>query len=225
MDNQQRTKVFFDMEFTGLRQYTTPISIGCVTEHGDEFYCEFDDYNVSQVDEWIHRNVIENLDGISPESKGNVAKMLSDWLEKIGPVEMWGDCLAYDWVLFCDLFGGALSLPKNIYYIPFDICTLMQMKGVDPDVGREKFALEWLGESYSKKHNALWDAKVIKACYERLTEPPRIFLGTDISKVMWEDSLRRIAEIEKNPLPDSGKMNEEIKKMLRDYQFIELDDE
>jgi hypothetical protein len=77
--------------------------------------------------------------------------------------EIWSDCLAYDWVLFCDLFGGAMKVPSNIYYIPFDICTLFKARGVDPDVNREEFA----GITGSK-HNALHDAKVIKVCYEKL---------------------------------------------------------
>ena len=45
------------------------------------------------------------------------------------------------------------------------ICTLMKIKGIDPDVNREEFA--WMIEG-AEKHNALWDAKVIKACYEKL---------------------------------------------------------
>jgi len=76
---------------------------------------------------------------------------------------MWSDCLAYDWVLFNDLFGHAFNIPKNVYYIPFDICTLFKLKGIDPDINREEFA-----GMQGAKHNALHDAKVIKACYEKL---------------------------------------------------------
>jgi len=78
---------------------------------------------------------------------------------------MWSDCLSYDWVLFNQLWGHAFSIPKNIYYIPFDICTLFKVKGIDPDINRERF-LEW--PDSEQKHNALWDARVIKACYEKL---------------------------------------------------------
>ncbi len=35
-----KTKVFFDTEFTGLRQQTTLISIGLVAETGETFYAE-----------------------------------------------------------------------------------------------------------------------------------------------------------------------------------------
>lgn len=54
-------KLFFDTEFTGLHKGTTLISIGVVSEDGRSFYSEFTDYDKSQVNDWIQKNVIENL--------------------------------------------------------------------------------------------------------------------------------------------------------------------
>lgn len=177
-------KIFFDSEFTGLHQKTTLISIGCVAENGKTFYAECRDYDEDQVDDWLQDNVLSNLalgDRDTPISghqvatsivkcnTENLAGWIKQWVQDYLPsetLEMWCDCLAYDWVLFCELFGGAMNLPDYIYYIPFDICTLMKMKGIDPDVNREEFA----GLEAEAKHNALWDAKVIKACYEKLVE-------------------------------------------------------
>jgi hypothetical protein len=172
------TKIFFDTEFTGLHKDTTLISIGLVSEDGRTFYAEFNNYNRKQVDDWIKENVLVNLrfenggqwmpllDLEHHEMKcesGEIWSSLDKWLEQFESVEMWSDCLSYDWVLFCDLFQGAMNIPKNVYYIPFDICTLMKAKGIDPDINREEYAgIE------GKKHNALHDAKVIKACYEKL---------------------------------------------------------
>lgn len=170
-------KVFFDTEFTGLHQDTTLISIGLVSEDGRAFYAEFDDYDKSQVDDWIQENVIDNLLFAGKTkfkladkfwelrgAKHQVKKYLEEWLNQFDSVEMWSDCLAYDWVLFNDIFGHAFNIPKNVYYIPFDICTLMKIKGVDPDINREEYS----GLS-GDKHNALHDAGVIKACYEKLS--------------------------------------------------------
>jgi hypothetical protein len=178
------TKIFFDTEFTGLHQNTTLVSIGCMAEDGRQFYAEFDDFDESQVNYWIQSNVIYNLvssiegdwcyenDTITGRSGATeqIMPLLSDWLKEFEqPVEMWSDTLAYDWVLFCQLFGGALSLPDYIYYIPFDIATLFKVQGIDPDINREEFA-GIANHPDKQKHNALWDAKVIKACYERLIE-------------------------------------------------------
>jgi hypothetical protein len=171
-------KIFFDTEFTGLHQNTTLVSIGMVAENGHEFYAELTDFDLSQVDEWLEKNVIANLTipeyitssggDIALDVRGNtemVRSELIDWLKQFDDVEMWSDCLAYDWVLFCQIFGHAFNIPPNVYYIPFDICTVMKLKGVDPDISREEFAGLTNG---TVKHNALWDAKVIKTCYEKL---------------------------------------------------------
>lgn len=171
-------KVFFDTEFTGLHQNTSLISIGLIAEDGRTFYAELIDYDQHQVDEWLQKNVINNLivhpdrkhyylvtdnDAIYKDNSATIKDRLEDWLSQFEEVEMWSDCLSYDWVLFNQLFGHAFNIPKNVYYIPFDICTLMKIKGVDPDINREEFAgIE------GDKHNALHDAKVIKACYEKL---------------------------------------------------------
>jgi len=172
-------KIFFDTEFTGLRQKTNLLSIGLVSEDGRTFYAEASQFDKQQVDTWITENVLANMRfGDIYESRpkidlehhaekadrAGIAYDLDEWLAQFDAVEMWGDCLAYDWVLFCDLFGGAMSIPQNVYYIPFDICTLMKMSNVDPDISREEFS----GIS-GAKHNALHDAKCIRACYQKLT--------------------------------------------------------
>lgn len=100
-------------------------------------------------------------------SSAHVEVRLKNWLSQFGDVEIISDCLAYDWVLFCQIFGGAMKLPKNVYYIPFDLATMFKEKGIDPDINREEYASENIILS-AEKHNALWDAKVIKACYEKL---------------------------------------------------------
>jgi hypothetical protein len=177
-------KVFFDTEFTGLHQATTLISIGLVSESGCTFYAEFTDYDESQIDEWLQENVIHNLT-LQGESilsliqnkeyddygkariignKSLIVARLEDWLSQFETIEMWSDCLAYDWVLFCELFGGgAECLPRNVYYIPFDICTLFKVKGIDPDIKRTDFSEMKDGKS----HNALFDAKMTMACYRK----------------------------------------------------------
>jgi len=180
-------KVFFDCEFTGLHQNTTLISIGLVAADNKTFYAEFDDYAQDQVDVWIQEHVIANLkyrheprreDRTYPSLYGppeqkvvlgttkQIAHQLKYWLQQFEKVEMWSDCLAYDWVLFNQLWGHAFNIPKNIYYIPFDICTLFKARGIDPDINREEFA----EMNNGPKHNALWDARVIRACYNRLWE-------------------------------------------------------
>jgi hypothetical protein len=170
------TNVYFDTEFTGLENGTTLISIGAIDSDGRSFYAELTDYNKDKIDDWLQKNVINNLSKNDEElkymadvtvkgTKEEVKKSLTKWLSRYEKVEIWSDCLAYDWVMFNDIFGHAFNIPKNVYYIPFDICTLFKLKGVDPDINREEFAQL---DAEGLKHNALWDAQVIKACYQKL---------------------------------------------------------
>ena len=169
-------KLFMDMEFTGLHQNTSLISIGIVSEDSNCFYGERTDFNKSQLERWHYENVLPHLKQYKPDeimTEDNVNTVigsgdillaaLKPWLNQYKEIEIWSDCLAYDWVLFCQLFGGAMSVPKNIHYIPYDICTLFKAAGIDPDINREEFA-----NIKGPKHNALHDAKVIRACYEKL---------------------------------------------------------
>jgi len=193
----ERLKLFFDMEFTGLRQDTTPISIGIVSETGHTFYAEFTDYDKSHINDWLQKNVLDKLtllgrvgtsgvhtNGVHTTVCGNtdtVRDAFGYWLrdDLAGEdVEMWSDVLAYDWVLFNKIFAtyenGYPNLPKQVYYIPFDIATLMKMSGIDPDVTREDVVdlhTPTFGDAEERgvqKHNSLYDAYIIEAWYNHI---------------------------------------------------------
>lgn len=179
------TRLFYDSEFTGLHQHTTLISLALVSECGQAFYAEFSDYAADQCDAWIREHVLTQTRFIGVQTapyaaqeaqlavcygdRAFVAQHLCVWLQQFAVIEIWADCLAYDWVLFCGLFGGALHLPKHIFYMPFDLVTLFKSHGLDPDCPRSEFA----GLNNPSPHNALSDAQLVKACYFRLQEPNR----------------------------------------------------
>lgn len=194
-----RTKLFIDLEFTGLHQATTPISLGIISECGKTFYAEFTDYDRSQLNDWLEENVIANtwvakndintlMGQVVKESWADVhvfgssdyiKPFLEKWLSQFEKIVIWSDCLAYDWVLFNQIWGHAFSIPENVYYIAMDICTVFEMQGIDPDISREEYCeIETFREQRTKvlhedfqsiKHNALWDAFIIRECYNKLT--------------------------------------------------------
>ena len=99
-------------------------------------------------------------------NKNFISVDLANYLRRYQEIKIWSDCLAYDWVLFCGLFGGALSIPRNIYYIPFDLSTAFLMSGIDPDVNRLEFS-DLKSSEYSA-HHALTDAAAIRRCVNKL---------------------------------------------------------
>lgn len=174
-------KVFFDTEFTGLHKNTTLISIGCVDEVGRTFYAELNDYDKSQCDEWIQRNVIQNLvnDSNKITTNGNdwfvigdkeyVAVELSNWLKPYNDVQFVSDVCHYDMVLLIDLFGSAFDLPKGVSASCHDINQdIAYYYGISEakafDLSRENISDIIQGD----KHNALYDAKVIRSIYAKM---------------------------------------------------------
>lgn len=182
-------RVFFDLEFTGLRQNAQPISLGLVTDSGPQtFYAEFSDTGQSDMSPWVIDNVLPKLRLVqaglhlgdiegSWQYKGPrrlAAQEIRRWLYGVWDdagqyedIEMWGDVLAYDWVIFCELLGGSQNLSPFIHYIPFDIATVFKLKGIDPDIDRAQFV--GVGD-VSLRHDALQDAALCGLCYAKLME-------------------------------------------------------
>lgn len=117
-----------------------------------------------------HSGITDCSDSNNMKFRGTIPHLkveLEKWLSQFESVEIWSDCLSYDWVLFNQIFGHAFNIPKNVYYIPFDICTLFYLQGIDPDINRENFVNYKIN---SHKHNALHDAKVIRECFVKLQD-------------------------------------------------------
>lgn len=176
-------KIFFDTEFTGLHKNTTLISIGCIDENGSTFYAELIDYDKSQCDDWIKTHVIEHLrfKGAKFGSSGGghteisatkeeVKEYLAAWLSIYDEVQFVSDVCHYDMVLLIDLFGTAFDLPKGVsascHDINQDIASHYGCSEVEAfDKSREGILADYDMAFDGDKHNALYDAKVIKAIY------------------------------------------------------------
>ena len=179
-------KIFFDTEFTGLYKDTELISIGLVDENGREFYGEITDFDKSKVDEWIKENVLLNtvefgnisildicdvVDSYYVGTKETIINYLKEWLKAYDNVELVSDVCHYDMVLFIDLFGTAFDLPSNInascHDINQDIANYLDISERDAfDFSRETFINTYsVNDIESNKHNALYDAKVIRKIY------------------------------------------------------------
>lgn len=174
-------KIFFDTEFTGLHQNTTLISIGLVSEDNKTFYAEFTDYDTNQLNDWIQNNVLNNLYVNSSQNTyipnyhigthKDIAIALKNWLSQFDYVELVSDVCHYDMTLFVELFGGSFRLPNNVspacYDINQDIARYYKISMKDAfDKNREEILYNYHKELPEiNKHNALYDAKVIKEIY------------------------------------------------------------
>lgn len=190
-------RIYFDTEFTGLRKDTDLISIGLVAEGGNTFYAEFTDYDRTKLNAWLFKNVIKNLEHpeYNPDYKDYrieadrklIQFHLNKWLETVRDgreVQFVSDCASYDTVLLFDLLTGggtALDLPEWISPVVFDILYPISGElayGYDMltnihkafDFSRELIIDDWGFHFDGMKHNALYDAKIIKAICENFIE-------------------------------------------------------
>lgn len=182
-------KIFFDTEFTGLHKDTGLISIGMVSEENRQFYAELTDYDRKQCDEWVEKNVLENLytrypgyvekapyvENLHVGTKHDIGIALEIWLKQFDYVEFVSDVCHYDFVLLVDIFGTAWQLPKNICPACYDINQDIARKyGVTQKDAFDMSREDILYQNYKDKcdaglkHNALYDAKVIRELYQIL---------------------------------------------------------
>lgn len=180
-------RIFFDTEFTELTQKAKLLSIALVAESGEQFYAECTDFQPEQINPWVQENVLAHFylekSDITNSAKATIrdneaviADAIRKWLQQFEikntdvQFQFWADCPAWDWVLFCELFGGSFGRPTNIHYMCMDLATLFQVKGFAPDYPRSDFLKEHNKEITGHQHNALYDTWVCKKCYEILIE-------------------------------------------------------
>ena len=149
---------FIDTEFSenGPHNPIDLISIGIVSEDGREFYRVSSEYDLRGINPWVAENVIPNLDDNKKVKLSVIGKEILDFIGPEKP-KFWGYYADYDWVVFCQIFGSMINLPKGWPMYCNDIKQLCKELG-DPK----------LPEQSSKEHNALNDARWNKLAYEFL---------------------------------------------------------
>lgn len=161
--------VFYDSEFTSLDPYTGELlSIGMIQPNGEELYIEIEPKG--EVSEWDREHVIPHLSGkyvSREEAKKSIARFLGDTCPH--PV-----CFVpqYDMLFLHKLFDVKDGEQEGIPYhwMPVDFASILFAAGINPkrysDEDPELFASLGIDASRYRKHNALDDAKKLKAAYE-----------------------------------------------------------
>ena len=176
--------LFLDTEFTELRQSASLISLAIIADTDETFYAEFTEVEFDKLSDWHKENVVSNLFLDKPSTKPrksqrffrgsteDVTRELLGWMQQLSKkyegqtFQFWADVPHYDWVFFCELFGGARALPSYIHYMPMDIATLLLAKNVDPSKDRMSL-LKDVELKGLKPHNALFDANIAKEVYHK----------------------------------------------------------
>lgn len=117
-------RYFLDTEFVEDGSTIMPISLALVSEMGRELYIEFDfDERKAQAHDFVRENVLPHLRGQERHSRLQAQRAIKEFLQldrlyeddgnAVARIEFWAYFADYDWVLFCQIFGTMMDLPKG----------------------------------------------------------------------------------------------------------------
>ena len=183
IDNQalaKMKKVFFDTEFTRGGQNTSLISIAFVSECGRSLYLELNDYETTQVTPWLEKNILSLLEG-NKVTTLEACKLIEEWFREVAAtqkIQLISAGKEMDSILLYNIWGEVRDgsslkswhdrLPVQIdHKSHIDLDTIFLLNGIDPTIDRAEFAEVNIS---GQRHNALYDARVVKACWDKMLE-------------------------------------------------------
>lgn len=151
----RRVRYFLDTEFleNGATEPLYLLSIGLVSEDGRTYYAQDSSCPLARANSWVRENVLPCLDRDHWRPRGTIVRQIREFIGNDKP-EFWVYYGDYDWVVFCQLFGAMVDLPKGWPMWARDLKQLCWSLG-DPDL--PQFA--------TRGHNALDDAYEIRERY------------------------------------------------------------
>lgn len=172
-------KYFFDTEFIEDGKTIDLLSIGVVAEDGRELYQCNQDAKLDRANEWVIWNVYPHLPlkhsgrwywdarKIDVDNRSSadsiviphheIRDRVREFVGTDSSPEFWAYYADYDWVVFAQLFGRMIDLPKRWPKFCMDVKQLAMSQG-NPV----------LPEQHTAEHKALNDARWTKEAYEFL---------------------------------------------------------
>jgi hypothetical protein len=156
-------KYFIDTEFIedGPSVPLRLISLGIVAEDGREFYAENFNLSVDEISDypWLKENVVPHLlRGDSRLPYNDIGPAVLKFIGDDKEPQFWGYCADYDWVLFAQLFGTMVKLPRYFPHMCLDLRQEMKRLRVSKVEIPNEGAL----------HNALADARWTRRLFQHL---------------------------------------------------------
>lgn len=157
-------KYFIDTEFIEDGKTIDLISIGIVCENGRDYYAVSNEFDPALANDWVRANVLPQLpskENPAWRSRQQIRQDISNFVligkgitEDCKP-QFWGYYCDYDWVVFCQLFGKMIDLPKSYPMYCRDL------KQWCDDLGNPELPELAAGEHHALA-DALWNFEVWK---------------------------------------------------------------
>lgn len=151
-------RYFLDTEFNEDGKTIELISIGIARDDGATLYIVSDEFDPAACNEWVQSNVLPKLGEAPRMSRKQIADEIL-WFVRDEKPEFWGYFADYDWVVFCQLFGRMVDLPKGFPMFCMDLKQWSRQCGVD---------LKAAVPLPSNAHNAIADAMWMRDAHRYL---------------------------------------------------------
>jgi len=152
-----RDRYFLDTEFMDDGYTIELISIGIVSDSERIYYAANSEARLQRANDWVKQNVIPQLPLVG-DAAWKTRSEIADDIQRFAPPtsrpEFWAYYADYDWIVFCQLFGTMLSLPRGYPQYCMDLKQYSVMLGNPVHPKQE-----------GGEHNALEDARWNKRLY------------------------------------------------------------
>lgn len=148
-------RYYLDTEFDETESHLVLLSLALRAADGRELYMVSTDFSTVTCNPWVQDNVLPRLHSLPASHigpKSTFAEQIELFLCHDGSPEFWGYYCAYDWFLFCRLWGGMLRMPKRFPKVCYDLKQLADV--LLPNVNFKDDNPE-----EHPKHNALADVR------------------------------------------------------------------
>lgn len=184
-------KIFYDTEFIDDGSTIELISIGMVSETGEELYCINRDLSLDRLRclpwhmentvpslpigtvndnkiDWLADHPDTNLIMPKDEIRYQVYKFILSNKPVDSMVDLWAWYGAYDHVALAQLWGPMVNLPKDV--VPMYTNDLKQEMSRKEKLGNSRLRFDMPMHENLTKHNALDDARLLKKRAEWLNQ-------------------------------------------------------
>lgn len=149
------TDWFLDTEFHEDGRTIDLISVALVSERAEYYAVAIDGWEPDACNEWVKQNVLPKLPPKTDSQwrlRAEIARDIKNLLLAEDEPVIWGYFSDYDWVVFCQLFGRMIDLPKGFPMYCLDLKQEMKRLGIK----REDLPASLRNEL---EHDALSDAR------------------------------------------------------------------
>lgn len=168
-------RIFYDTEFLEDGHTVELISIGLVSEDGDEYYAANSEMPIDRIREhkWLMDNVMPSLPIVNPKARliidvdrkshlvkpaWVIANEVRNFILRDKDPELWAYYGAYDHIALCQLYGPMIELPVGMPKFTHELMQLWEA------AGKPEKPKQYAGEAHNAINDAHWNLRLYQKC-------------------------------------------------------------